>query len=427
LNGLSFVIGFKEGKVESLKCFDVSAWRKYDRPEMIAYLKRLGAISRKEGISSIVKSLLIFRRHLCPVDIYCYLRARFGEPNGLQTQLARKDTSDNLFLWDFNLKAEDEDVYICGTYREVHFMVSEALSDADWPKLIARIKKDYRRVSKEKSQVFKSLERWVIFPNRYMQIAKLCADLHKELSSILANNSISSMQSMSASKFQNAIINEPKTRRAMVRRATKLFQGCLELSLLTPVFAEAFINMSILILCKKEIKDNRRQFDAFIRSQIDVKIFDLPYKCNSFVKAIDHESPEFKTFKSIMDNRNNTIHGNVDPERERLETLYFEGKRPLFEEPGDHLLKYFQALEQQLDAKTVIKNYENTHAFLLSIGECLDPAIRNGFWQVMETTYPGYELDRKILGVLLPDRVVSSYPAGARYDDELSVDWSMNT
>jgi hypothetical protein len=419
-------VGIVEGKVASLKCFDVSAWRRYDRPEMITHLKRLSAASKSEGIPPIFKSVLIFRRHLRPVDIYCYLKARFGEPNGFQTQLARKDTSDNLFLWDFNLKAADEDIYICGTYREVHFMVSEALSDEDWPKLIARMKKDHGRVSKEKNQVFKSLERWVIFPNRYVQTAELCADLHEELLSILTNPSFSKMQSMSAAKFQDAFINEPKTRKAMVRRASKLFQGCLELSLLTPVFAEAFINMSILILCKKEIKENRRQFDAFIRSQIDVKIYDLPYKCHGFVRKIDPESPEFKTFKSIMDNRNNVIHGNVDPERERLETLYFEGKRPLFEEPGDHLLKYFQALEQQLDAETVIKNYEDTHTFLLSIGECLDPETRNGFWQVMETTYPGYELDRKILGVLLPDRIVSSYPGGARYDDELSVDWSMN-
>ena len=30
--------------------------------------------------------------------------------------------------------------------------------------------------------------------------------------------------------------------------------------------------MVILILCKKEISKNKRQFDAFIRSNIDVKM-----------------------------------------------------------------------------------------------------------------------------------------------------------
>jgi hypothetical protein len=41
----------------------------------------------------------------------------------------------------------------------------------------------------------------------------------------------------------------------------------------------------------------------------------------------------------------------------------------------------------------------------------------------METTYPGYDLDRKIAGVLLPDVTTSNYLSDARYDDELPVKW----
>jgi hypothetical protein len=368
---------------------------------------------------------MIFRERICPVDIYCYLKARFGEPNGFQTRLARKNTSDNLFHWDFNLKASDEVVYISGTNREVHLMVSEALSDEQWPQLVGKIKGDYARVSKEKSKVFKSLERWVIFSNKYIQTAELCAGIHKNILSHISVNSFSKISKISAVEFKSAFLDEPKVRKAMVRRTTKIFQGCLELSLLTPILAEAFINMAILVLCKKEIRDNSRQFDAFIRSPIDVKVYDLSYKCNGFVKAIDAESSEFKEFKRIMDNRNNTIHGNVNPEREQIETVYFDGKRPLYREPGDNLLKFLQTIEKQSGAETVIKRYEDTHAFLASIGDCLDPEIKDDFWQVMEASYPGYDLDRKKLGVLLPERVVSGYPSGARYDDELSVDWSV--
>jgi len=52
----------------------------------------------------------------------CYLKARFGEPNGFQTFL-RRDSSDNWIHWDFNLKAAGEGIWIGGTYREVHFML----------------------------------------------------------------------------------------------------------------------------------------------------------------------------------------------------------------------------------------------------------------------------------------------------------------
>jgi len=51
-----------------------------------------------------------------------------------------------------------------------------------------------------------------------------------------------------------------------------LYAQSLELSLLTPVLVESFINMAILMLCKRSIRENVRQFDAFIRSNIDVKV-----------------------------------------------------------------------------------------------------------------------------------------------------------
>src|ERR1017187_495787 len=64
--------------------------------------------------------------------------------------------------------------------------------------------------------------------------------------------------------------------RKLTKHASNLYRDCLELTMITPVLAEAFINMAILILCKKEIRTNGHQFEAFIRSQIDTKIFDLP-------------------------------------------------------------------------------------------------------------------------------------------------------
>ena len=104
--------------VGKLECMDVPAWRAFTNREMISYLERIKSISSKRTENPIFKSRLVIRKTLSPVDVYCYLKARFGEPNGFQNRL-RHDTSDNLFHWDFNLKAAREDVYISGTYREV--------------------------------------------------------------------------------------------------------------------------------------------------------------------------------------------------------------------------------------------------------------------------------------------------------------------
>ena len=111
--------------------------------------------------------------------------------------------------------------------------------------------------------------------------------------------------------------NQEKEIEKVRKRAEDVHGKCLQLSLLTPVLAEAFINMVVLILCKREIRDNQRQFDALIRQNIDTKVFDLFYKCDKFVRPISADSPNFKNFKRIMDKRNHKIHGNISPRNGR--------------------------------------------------------------------------------------------------------------
>ena len=123
--------------------------------------------------------------------------------------------------------------------------------------------------------------------------------------------------------------------------------------------------MAILILCKKEIRDNKRQFEAFIRSQIDAKIFDLSYKCQGFTRKIDHNGSSYKNFKRVMDKRNHVIHGNIDPEREQTEIVYFEGKRPLFREPAiisRSALKYWRGSMSQKECLMTMKRSMNSSA-----------------------------------------------------------------
>jgi hypothetical protein len=389
--------------IPDLQCMDVEAWRIPTKEEMRAYIDSLNKHRNP--------SVLAIRETLSPFDVYCYLKARFGKPNGFQTFL-RSDSSDNLIHWDFILKAGTQDVHISGASREIHFVLSERLTDSDWRILITKIKADYKRIGKTKSAITRSLEKWVIFPNRFVAVANICADLHAEI--------VSNIGSFQTYKPSTTKIHEAEeVLRKLAQRADTTYRACLELSLLTPIMAEAFINMLILILCKREIRDNPRQFEAFIRAQIDTKIFDLPYKCAKFTKMIDQHSAVFKNFKRVMDKRNHAIHGNIDPEKERVEIVYFDEKTPLFPQSGDRIFKFFEALERQHDPEAVIKDYEDTHTFLLEIINCIHPEIINGIWEVIEDRYPGYDLGRKITGRLFPDHVATGYLEGLKYDDEL--------
>jgi len=391
-------------------CLDVASWRAATKEELSEFMGADERARRK-------RSELAVRHHLSPVDVYCYLKGRFGEPNGFANFL-RRDSSDNLIHWDFNLRASDEDVYIYGTSREIHFVTSAKLTDENWRDLILGIKADYKRVAGQMSEVFKSLEHWVIFPNRFVEIAAVCADLHAAIAYNIGG--YRNCKTPSGTKKKN-LRQYYAVLKGSIERASTLHRSCLQLSVLTPVLAEAFINVLILMLCKPEIRANTRQFDAFIRSQIDTKLFDLPYKCKGFVRPIDQHAETFKKFKRVMDKRNHSIHGNCDPEREQIELVYFEGRRPLFKEAGDHIGKFLETLERQYAPESVIRDYEDTQEFLTDLVTHMEPGLVDAARRILEDPYPGYDIKRKKVGSLLPGYLVMNNLQGLRYDDGLKV------
>src|ERR1700686_5466091 len=79
---------------------DVKSWRLPSPQEFHQYLEGM----KSESNVRRKPSVLAVRQHLTPVDVYCYLKARFGQPNGFQNFL-RDDSSDNWIHWDFLLKA----------------------------------------------------------------------------------------------------------------------------------------------------------------------------------------------------------------------------------------------------------------------------------------------------------------------------------
>src|SRR6266853_4132382 len=123
------------------ECLNIAEWRASTKDEVVQWIDPDG----KQPKGS--RHLLVVRSQLRPVDVYCYLVGRFGEPNGFQNFL-RRDDSDNWIHWDFNVKASDQDVYFAGTSRDIHIIVSENLTDEQWKELILAIKQDYRRIGK---------------------------------------------------------------------------------------------------------------------------------------------------------------------------------------------------------------------------------------------------------------------------------------
>ena len=80
-------------------------------------------------------------------------------------------------------------------------------------------------------------------------------------------------------------------------------------------------------------------------------------------------------------------------------------------------------MERQYAPQRVIDDYISTHSFLIEIVRNLEPVVGFQVWQILEDPYPGYDARRQRAGVLFPNFLVSGYPVGLRYDDELEVEW----
>jgi hypothetical protein len=53
----------------------------------------------------------------------------------------------------------------------------------------------------------------------------------------------------------------------------------------------------------------------------------------------------------VVNRRKFALHGNVDPEREEIEVVYFDGRRPLFVEPGNNIVRVLENMERIHDPK----------------------------------------------------------------------------
>jgi hypothetical protein len=411
---LSLIHGFKNMP----STLDVQSWRAATKDEVLAFIKPDRPNPKKARNRGPSRRTLIFRTYLRPVDVYAYLRTRFGAPNGPQNAL-RKDDSDNWIHWDYNVKVGDMDIHISGTSRTVHITTAEDLSDQEWKQLALTLKADFARLGREKSATMASFEKWVVFQNKYVALANLCAEKHAAIVDAEPRN-LTLPKSTSSRRVLQTYYS---TLRETSRLAMTLYGHCLTLRLLTPIMAEAFLNMVIIMLCKDAIRDDRVAFEQFVRAKIPQRLDLLSQHCDGFTTPVDRKTESCAAFMRVMNLRNFALHGNVDPVREQLETVYFEGKRPLFVDCGDNVLKVFEHLEHIHKPSEVLRDYEAVHSFLHEITTHLSPNHQTFFEQVINDPYPGYDVRRKRVTRILPDHSVTGYLEGLRYDDELSADW----
>lgn len=88
--------------------FEIDYWQAVPLEETASTMKRSLANARETGTSSPPRSISgsrwVVTAGIKPVDLYVYLKARFGEPNGLTMLFKNPNDSDNLIHWHHTLR-----------------------------------------------------------------------------------------------------------------------------------------------------------------------------------------------------------------------------------------------------------------------------------------------------------------------------------
>jgi hypothetical protein len=395
--------------------FVPESWKKPELVEMTDYFRNRP--KAKEGRP--VGSVIVFRKYISPLDVYKYLAARFGPPYGFQTLFKKPNDSDNLIHWDYLVKAGTNMIWFQGGNREVQVQIDgKIMSPEDWVQFSKALKCEFGRCASGMVKVGATLEKWSIVSNRFAMIAGACAEFHDILTDEADAPDFTPHKRHTEEGIQRYYAQIEEVR----QRGNRVFSASLSLDLITPVLAEAFINLVIFVTRKDELKQNQRQYDQYIRQAIDTRVYDLHLKCNHFTSKIDPNGKEYKAFKKVMDRRNHALHGNIDPVKDAIETVFFDNFTPLYEKGADPILELFRKKEAVFDISGVLNRYHDIHSFFHYILSLIESNVRDKIEMFMSDETFGYDASRNKLGRLFPSHeVMMLIPVD--YDDELNFVW----
>jgi hypothetical protein len=346
----------------------------------------------------------ILKNEVRPVDLYCYFGARFGAPNGIQNFL-RADHSDNLIHWEWFLRSGDRFIFVQGmNFRtEVWISGETDLSESDKDLLTNDIKSHFAMYGREMGTVRKALEHWVEFVNPYQRLRRSVKSLLNDLESLGLNATQDSVLDISDCENIEEFQGAWEMQAEKYHRAIGLSFGIRSM---LPVMAEAFVNMILYTLMKPDLKSDERLKENLIRQPIDIRIRGLAHNCNGFKKIIDYSSEACGRYHTLVNERNDLLHGNVVIDKLRFNELYFHGRVPVF-------IQYLSMWERSLGVahKSVGLDKVNEELavvdglveYLLS---CLDDQVRANVELSIESFHLGLNMENGRLGVLFPAHVV---------------------
>ena len=345
---------------------------------------------------------------LMPADLYSYLYAKFGPPNGLQNVL-RRDDSDNLIHWDWTLRHTRGYLTFLGMNlrTEVHFLGKWDFHEFDLDGFVESIKRDMSRYGKEMSRVRRDiLEDWERVLNPHRQLDRAIHDMREELRQLQIDPASEHVDDPST---PSELASFKKAVEDLSARYTRAYGLATALRTMTPILAEAFINLLVFCLLKPEIAGNDRLRESVVRENIDIKVQALHHNCIGFKKAVDWQSPQCKAYNRIVNERNDTLHGNIAISKLKMGEVFFNGKVPVFKKYENMWTQSFGVLVFASGMAEVDNNLRAIEEFREYVFSCLEDSVCSDIRRLAYAPEIGKNKRTGKVGLLFPEHIATFY------------------
>lgn len=379
---------------------DPSEWSLPDPKAVIAAMDPRAELVMREN--------WVFTEKISSVDLYSYLKHRFGEPNGFAMTL-RSPSVDNFIHWNYTITSGPVilDVRGLDQYNELTAFLPLGTQAPDWSRLEIRLLEEFRQNRKDLQAVRERFEKWQLFINPHHTLRVKLERQVNRLRELDIKKVAAPEDPRSAEELPLYHANLTKFQ-AIYQEAMAL---CVDIQLSAPVFVESAVNLLAHFLAKSEIRADKRQFDDHCRRNIDIRVKNLHLICDGFADYINGSEEPFKEFLRLMNQRNDLLHGNVNPTKGTGQEVYFDHRFiPLFaRSQGLTQLAVEHALAN-LDPDAAIRDWEAARRFVAFLLGKLDGLVKNEVELAFDQQQLGYRPETGTIGVILPQDRVGFFP-----------------
>lgn len=377
-------------------------------PTCILNIVKSGRLSSKG-----IKWILI--NEVKAVDLYCYFHAKYGQPNGL-LNLAKSPTSDNLIHWEWTFATEYGLVSVLGTNFRTEIMLRGEYQGKGFTKemFIDQIQSDMKNYGKAISDFRKNIETWKQFVNPYYRIKNAVEQNFLQLDALDIQPERDRLHHPSGSEDVAKFEERWRSTSARYSAAVGLVFG---LRAMLPVMAESFINLLYFMCAKTEIKSNDTLFKRMNRLNLDIRIQTLHLNCNGFTKPINYSSLECKAFNSLMNERNDLLHGNVEVNKLAVGDIYFHDNTPLFKQYDDFWSLTIGSNLKSVRFEKIKEDFKAVEDFIEHVIEHLDVETAKDIRFALKNSLLGENTKTGEIGFLLPESMADFHLSSAEDTD----------